>query len=262
MSQDLKVEISKAGVATLTLNRPNLHNAFNDVLIASITKEIKRIEADDKVRIIVLTGEGRSFCAGADLNWMKGMIGYSESENITDSKKLFAMFETINQCLKPVIGKINGHALGGGVGLVSVCDFVMTHEKASFGFTETRLGLVPAVISSFCIDKIGKSNARAWFLSGERFNATKAFEMGLVHEVTTVEEFESRFDAIVESFILAAPKAQLVAKKLIENITKLNTEEVLTYSCQTIAKQRVSNEGQEGMKALLEKRKANWIKNV
>lgn len=259
MSKLLKIEKSELGVLSIIINRPDIHNAFNDDVIVDLTSEFKKVENDESVKLILLSGEGRSFCAGADLNWMKSMIDYSENENIEDSKKLYNMFETINNCSKPVIGKINGHALGGGVGLVAVCDYAITHEKSKFGFTETRLGLIPAVISPFCIDKIGAGHARAWFLSGEKFSAHKAYELGLIHEVTSIADFEARVAEVISSHLLAGPLAQCEAKKLIKKITNLQKEDIKNYTCKAIASRRVSSEGQEGMNALLEKRSASWM---
>lgn len=246
-------------IGTVCINRPEIHNAFNDELIASMTKAFNQLDNDKDVQIIVLTGEGRSFCAGADLNWMSSMIDYTLDENIEDSKKLANLFETINNVSKPVIGKVNGAALGGGVGLVAVCDYAITHEKSKFGFTETRLGLIPAVISPYCIRKIGESNARAWFLSGDRFSAQKAKEMNLIHQVSSLESFEDDFNRLIESYLVAGPKAAIEAKKLIKTITE--NKDYSEYTTRAISLLRVSDEGQEGMKALLNKRKANWMKS-
>lgn len=255
----LKFEIVNT-VAYVTLNRPEIHNAFNDELIEKITSVFSEIE-NTNVRLVVLSGEGRSFCAGADLNWMKSMIGYTEEENFQDSMKLASMFEAINNCSVPVIGKVNGHALGGGVGVVSVCDYVISHEKAKFGFTEARLGLIPAVISPYCIKKIGESSARAWFMSGELFSAKKALSMNLIHEVTPLDSFEERCEQLIESFFKAGPEAAKDSKKLIKKVLDLNVNEVKEFTCKAIAQKRISEEGQEGMSALLEKRTAKWVKN-
>jgi len=252
----LNVDI-KNKIGSIKLDRAEIHNAFNDELIENLTKVFIDFDNNEKVQVIVLSGNGKSFCAGADLNWMSSMINYSKEENEEDSMKLAELFETINTISKPVIGKINGAALGGGVGLVCVCDYAITHEKAKFGFTETRLGLVPAVISPYCIRKIGESNARAWFLSGERFSAHKALEMNLIHEVTSLEDFEARSQEVVESFLMAAPIASKAAKKLIKDVVENKNHN--EYTVGTISKLRVSDEGQEGMKALLEKRKPNWM---
>lgn len=263
MSELYLYECDERGVATITLNRPEIHNAFNDELISSLTKKFKEINSDDSVQVVVLTGAGKSFCAGADLNWMKSMIDYSEEENIKDSQALSDLFQTINQCSRPVIGKINGAALGGGAGLVAVCDYVLASEKALFGFTEVMLGLVPAVISPFVIAKIGESNARATFLTGERFDAPKASSLGLVHQVSLERHFHNDCDELVKKFLRPAPGAQVAAKSLIQNVVALEKESYETlskYTCETIAKRRVSNEGQEGMNALLEKRRPNWKK--
>ena len=252
----LEVSEIKKNVWEIRLNRPEIHNAFNDELIEKITKAFKDLSSNKETRLIVLTGTDRSFCAGADLNWMKSMVNYTEAENIADSEKLFDMFDSINKSPVPVLGAINGHALGGGMGLVSVCDFALTHTKAKFGFTETRLGLIPAVISSFCIKKIGETHARAWFISGEKFTAMQAGQMGLIHEVCSPEEFEQRKNDWIESFLSAGPIASREAKVLVGQITEVKN--VKKYTCEAIAKLRISPEGQDGMNALLEKRKASW----
>lgn len=256
----LKYNIEDIGVATVTLNRPEIHNAFNDQLIEELTHIFSELNNDDSVRVVVLTGEGKSFCAGADLNWMSSMVNYSKEENVQDSLKLAKMFQVINECKKPLIGKVNGHALGGGVGLVAVCDYAISHDKSKFGFTEVRLGLVPAVISPFCIRKIGESNARAYFLSGEMFNANKAQEIGLLHEVTSLENFELRVAEIIQSHLMAGPNAAISAKLLIQNVLNLPSEDITEFTCHEIANKRISKEGQEGMNALLNKSKPNWIK--
>lgn len=256
----LKVATDDRGVTFVTLNRPEIHNAFNDKLIEEITSAFNEISSSDNTRLVVLSGEGKSFCAGADLNWMSSMVNYSMEENVADSRKLAKMFQTINSCPKPVIGKINGHALGGGVGVVAVCDYAITHEKAKFGFTEVRLGLVPAVISPFCINKIGESNARAWFMSGEMFKGEQAKHMGLIHEVTSFEDYETRVEQIINSYLMAGPKAAVAAKSLIKNVLAKEESELENYTCTEIAKKRISDEGQDGMKALLNKEKPSWIK--
>ena len=249
---------TKNNITTVTLKRAEIHNAFNDELISELTKSFEEIAKSD-ARLVILTGEGKSFCAGADLNWMSSMVDYSMEENKADSLKLATLFQTINDCPIPVIGKVNGHALGGGVGLVSVCDYVHTHEKAKFGFTEVKLGLVPAVISPYCIAKIGESNARAWFLSGDLFPANTAKEMGLVHKVSSLESFEAEFAETLNKFLLAGPKAARNAKLLIRNVLEKNKSELMDYTCSEIAKIRISEEGQDGMKALLNKTKASWV---
>lgn len=254
-----KLDIDQRGVATLTLNRPELHNAFNDELIADLTACLNDLEKKKEVRLLVLTGEGKSFCAGADLNWMKRMKEYSEAENIADSQKLAELFKTLNSFSRPVIGKINGSALGGGAGLVACCDYVIAVDQAMIAFTEVRLGLLPAVISPFVIAKIGESHARASFLSGAKISMSRAFVMGLVHQVTTAEMLDSEVEKTIADFLLAGPEAAVKAKELVATVVrKPNIEEARDYTCKMIAKARASDEGQEGMSALLEKRKASW----
>lgn len=253
----LEVIEKEKGVKEVWLNRPELHNAFNAELIEEM---ISLFESFKDERLIILSGKGNSFCAGADLNWMKSMKDYSKEENFKDSKRLAKMFSTINECDVPVIGRVNGHALGGGVGLVSVCDYVVAVESALMGFTEVRLGLIPAVISPYCISKIGESNARAWMLSGERFNAEVGKSMGLVHEtVVSLADLDARMEEVKKKFLAAGPVAAKEAKKLIRGVVK-NLKASEDFACNMITERRVSSEGQEGMRALLEKDKPAWMK--
>src|SRR5690606_24228772 len=248
------------GIATVTLARPEIHNAFNDELIAELTNTFSGISGGSGVRAVVLTGEGKSFCAGADLNWMKRMKDYGEAENIADAKRLADLFYTIDHCPVPVIGAVHGAALGGGAGLVAVCDYVFASVDAVFGFSEARLGLVPAVISPFVMAKIGRSHARATFLSGRRFNAQEAMRMGLIHHVCAPALLKAELESVVEEFKKAAPKAAKEAKILIRGVHERasNPHEQIDFTCKTIARLRASDEGQEGMSALLEKRRPNW----
>ena len=248
------------GVATVTLNRPELHNAFNAELIQQATHLFKELASKD-LRLVVITGEGSSFCAGADLNWMSSMKSYTEEENFRDAKALAALSNSLNEMPCPVIGRINGHALGGGAGLVACCDYVVTTTKAMFGFTEARLGLIPAVISPYVIAKIGESHARAWFLSGERFGAVEAKAMTLVHEVVEVEKLDEAVENVKKRFLLAGPLAAREAKKLIFRVkTRHEVPEILEdETCRRIARLRISEEGQEGMQSLLQKTKPKWV---
>lgn len=259
--ENLKCEIDNRGVATVTLNRPQLHNAFNQALIKELVETFTRLGSDESVRLAVLTGEGKSFCAGADINWMSEMVQYSVAENLADSRELQGLFEVLNSFPKPLVGKVNGAALGGGSGLVAVCDIVVAREEALFGFTEVRLGLLPAVISPFVIAKIGESHARALFLTGERIGPERAKEIGLIHQVSLERYFERDVDAVISSLLKAAPKAQCAAKELVNFVVHSgqSREEVKEGTCQRIAKIRVSPEGQEGMHSLLEKRKPAWL---
>lgn len=260
MSELVKTSKNEKGTLTITLNRPEVHNAFNDEVIEKICDIFDEIERDDSLATIVITGEGKSFCAGADLNWMKSMINYSQEENVADSQKLAEMFKKIDTCPLPVIGKVNGHALGGGVGLLAVCDYVLASDKGKFGFTEVNLGLIPAVISPFCIKKIGISQARALFISAEKFDAHLGQKIGLIHKVFEAEEFEQKSEEFVSQIESLPRQAKIEAKNLIEQVVNLADSEVTDFTCNAIANQRVSAEGQEGMSALLEKRKPNWTK--
>jgi methylglutaconyl-CoA hydratase len=252
----IEVVEKEKGVKEVWLNRPELHNAFNAELIEEM---ISLFEGFKDERLIILSGKGTSFCAGADLNWMKAMKNYSKEENFRDSKRLAKMFSVINECDVPVLGRVNGHALGGGVGLVSVCDFVIANQEATMGFTEVRLGLIPAVISPYCISKVGESNARAWMLSGERFSSEEAKRMGLVHEVCSLNDLDMKVEEYKKKFLAAGPEAAKEAKRLIKGVMK-NLKASEDYTCQMITDRRVSAEGQEGMRALLEKDKPQWMK--
>lgn len=256
MMKYLEVVEREKGVKEVWLNRPDLHNAFNAELIEEM---ISLFESFKNERLIILSGRGSSFCAGADLNWMKAMKDYTKEENFKDSKRLAKMFSAINDCDVPVIGRINGHALGGGVGLVSVCDYVIANEDALMGFTEVRLGLIPAVISPYCISKIGESNARAWMLSGERFNAVEGKRMGLVHETCDITELDNKVNEVVKKFLAAGPEAAKEAKRLVRGVMK-NLKASEDFACNMITERRVSAEGQEGMRALLSKDKPSWMK--
>lgn len=254
-------KIDKRGVCYLTLTRPEVRNAFDDEMIRALTSEFDSLATDESVRLVVFQGEGKSFCAGADINWMKRMKNYTQEENYLDSRALSGLFETIDLIPKPVIARVQGAALGGGTGLVSVCDYVIASEETKFGLTEVQLGLVPAVISPFVMAKIGVSNARAYFLSGEIFSATKAYELGLVHKVVPAGHLNDELEETVSSFLSAAPQAQRTAKRLIRGVRELALEgedKVIDFTCKTIASLRVTQEAQEGMASLLEKRTPAW----
>lgn len=252
----LEVIEKEQGVKEVWMNRPDLHNAFNAELIEEM---IALFESFKHERLIILSGRGASFCAGADLNWMKAMKDFSKEENFKDAKRLAKMFSAINECDVPIIGRVNGHALGGGVGLVSVCDYVVAVEDALMGFTEVRLGLIPAVISPYCISKVGESNARAWMISGDRFNAVEAKRMGLVHETVVLTDLDAKIEEAKKKFLAAGPIAAKEAKKLIRGVMK-NLKSSEDFACNMITERRVSAEGQEGMRALLEKDKPSWMK--
>jgi len=257
----LEDEDKVSGVIEVQLNRPELHNAFNEEFISELTDCFRTLSENPDVRLLVLSAAGKSFCAGADLNWMKSMKDYSDEENYQDSVKLSQLFSTLNDCPFPVIAKVNGATLGGGTGLVSACDFVVASEDAIFGFTEVGLGLVPAVISPYVINKIGESSARAYFLSGERFKAAEALRLQLIHSVVPPSELDKALEKQVERFLRAGPQAAREAKGLIKGVFKRtpHSENLRDYTCKTIARVRTTEEGQEGMAALLEKRKPKWF---
>ena len=255
--QTLKVEIQK-DLAKVFLSRPELHNAFNEVMIAELTDAFALLAKEASIRVVWLKGAGESFCAGADLNWMKKVPQFTREENIEDSQKLYRMFESIDQCPKPVIAEVNGAAVGGGVGLVAVADMAFAHEKAVLGLSEVRLGLIPAVISPFVIRKIGVAAAREYFLSAERFSASQAKSLGLINEVGNPEQIEQKILEKIKFLRQAAPGALADCKRLIRDVGQALPQDLALLTATRIAERRMSEEGQEGMNAFLEKRKANW----
>ncbi|WP_289079012.1 enoyl-CoA hydratase/isomerase family protein [uncultured Thalassospira sp.] len=254
-------EIAPNGVATITLNRPDIHNAFDDVLIADLTGKIETLDADPLVRVIILTGAGKSFSAGADLNWMKRMAGYSHGENLTDSRALAKLMKVLNFASKPTIALVNGAAFGGGVGLAACCDIVIASDRASFCLSEVKLGLIPAVISPYVVEAIGVNQARRYFLSAERFNAETAKQIGLVHEIVAGDELAARGNEMANILLTNGPAAMHAAKDLIYAVAnKPISDAVIDDTAHRIADQRASDEGREGVGAFLEKRPANWSK--
>ncbi len=247
-------------VARVSLNRPALRNAFDDVLIDLLTRAARELGGDPSVRVVVLAGEGSVFCAGADLNWMKRMAAYGLEENRRDAEALGAMFEAWHLLPKPVVGAVQGAALGGGTGLAAVCDVVVAQEGTLFGTTEVRLGLVPAVISPYVVAKIGQSSARAWFLTGGRYDAAEALRCGLVHRVVPPEEMDRAVGEVVAACLDGGPEALAEAKVLARTAGSLPPSEVRGVTVESIARRRVSAEGQEGMRAFLERRAPQWGK--
>ena len=243
-------------VAWLTLDRPDVSNAFNAELIAELAETATRLQARPP-RVVVLAGNGRNFSAGADLTWMRSMRDRSREDNLADARTTAAMFSMLDDLPCPVIGRVHGHALGGGVGLVAVCDVVVAEDSAVFGFSEVRLGIAPAVISPFVVRKIGQSHARALFVTGERFDAGWAQRIGLVHKVVDGEDLDSAVDAVVADVLASGPAAVTVAKSLPE-IASAPLDEATETTAGIIAELRTSDEGQEGMAAFLEKRRPRW----
>ena len=242
----------------VTLDRPEVKNAFNDVVIRELREVFAALPKE--ARVVVLTGAGSVFCAGADVNWMKKSKSYTEEQNRTDAAAMSAMFRAIDECPRPVIGRINGVALGGGTGLTAVCDIVVAVESAQFGFTEVRLGIVPAVISAYVLPKIGPAMARRYFITGERFGVDVASRLGLVHEVAKADELDTKVEKMVGEILACGPDAVSIAKKLVQDELPMTRDEAVDYTVKTIAKVRVTPEAQEGLGAFLEKRKAGWVK--
>ena len=246
------------GVAWVTLNRPAVSNAFDEMQIQELTACFSRLSQDNTVHAMVLTGEGRHFCAGADLNWMKKVAQYSREENIEDSHRLSEMYRTIHLSPKPVVGCINGSAFGGGVGLVAVCDIAVCSDQAQFAFSEVKLGIVPAIISTYVIPKIGISHARHLFISGERFSAQKALNIGLVHSLCPPEDLKAKTDEYISLLESSGPHAVAAVKELLTQWTVLENEEYRAYTEELIADLRASEGGTEGIRAFLERRKPVW----
>ena len=245
-------------VARLTLNRPDVRNAFNEAMIAELTDWAGGVAQDPAVRVAVLSGAGKVFCAGADLTWMSKVVSYTHDENVRDATAAAAMFDALDTLPIPLIARIHGAALGGGAGLAAVCDVVVSADDAVFGFTEVKLGIVPAMISPFVLRRIGESAARELFLTGMRFNAARAKEIGLVHAVLPAAELDARVGTYVNEVLTAAPEAVATIKGLIRRVAGRDPADVRGLTAETLAIRRASPEGQEGMRAFLEKRKAAW----
>ncbi len=263
MSDLLQIERTgpRGVVARVSLNRPDVHNAFNAELIGDLRHAFRRLsdEPVEALRAVVLTGIGPSFCAGADVSWMRASLGLTREQNEQDAMVMAEMFDAIDRCPVPVIARVHGASLGGGMGLCSVSDLVIAEAGAKFGFTETRLGILPAVISPFVIAKIGESHARALFPGGRRFDATRALRIGLVHEVVEgIEALDSAVDTALADLLAAGPSASRAAKAVIREVRGLPHESTRWHTARRIAGQRTSAEGQEGLKAFLEKREPAW----
>jgi methylglutaconyl-CoA hydratase len=250
--------ITDGPITTLTLNRPEVRNAFNEELIAALTAWAEHCPADGRVRAAVLAGAGSVFCAGADLQWMSRMVDYSQEENLADARTAARMFHALDALPVPLIGRVHGAALGGGAGLAAVCDVVVAADDAVFGFTEVTLGIVPAMISPYVVAKIGLSAARELCLNGARFSAARAREIGLVHEVVSADRLDLTVEKHVAQFQRAAPSAVAATKAILRSVAGRRAADVLALTVDAIAAQRVSPEGQEGMRAFLEKRAPSW----
>jgi methylglutaconyl-CoA hydratase len=263
VSDQLRLERTGPGgvIARVTLTRPDVHNAFNADLIGELRATFRRLsdEPADQLRGVVLAGEGPSFCAGADVTWMRASLGLSKEQNEQDAMVMAEMFDAIDRCAAPVVARVQGAALGGGMGLCAVSDLVIAEAGAKFGFTETRLGILPAVISPFVIAKIGETHARALFPGGKRFDASRALRIGLVHEVVEGEgALDAAVDLAISDLLAAGPTAARAAKAVIREVRGLPHESTRWHTARRIAGQRTSAEGQEGLRAFLEKREPGW----
>lgn len=263
MSDLLRVERLAPGgaVARVTLTRPEVHNAFNAELIGELRTLFRRLDDEpaDRLRAVVLAGDGPSFCAGADVNWMRASLGLTREQNEQDAMVMAEMFDAIDRCPVPVIARVQGAALGGGMGLCAVSDLVVAEAGTKFGFTESRLGILPAVISPFVIAKIGETHARALFPGGRRFDATRALRIGLAHEVVEGDAaLDAAVDTAVSDVLAAGPTAARAAKAIVREVRGLPHESTRWHTARRIAMQRASAEGQEGLRAFLEKREPAW----
>jgi methylglutaconyl-CoA hydratase len=250
--------VSEGRVLRIWLNRPGVRNAFNPTLICELSEVFGNMKAGGDTRAVVMGGVGKVFCAGADLNWMREMAGYSTEENYADAHNLAAMLSAIDLCPVPVVGRVQRAAYGGALGLLACCDTVIATSDCTFAFSEVRLGISPATIAPYVVAKIGASGARDLFLSGERFNAQRALSMGLVHKVVEPEELDAAVEAKLGELLAAAPLAAAETKRLIGRLTSLANEETVHATAELIAKLRAAPEGQEGLGAFLEKRKPSW----
>ena len=248
------------GVATVTLNRPEVRNAFNDEVIVELTAAFLALSDRDDVRAVVLAANGSAFCAGADLNWMKRMATYTREENLADGRGLARMLEVIYTCPKPTVARIQGDVYAGGMGLVAACDMAVAAEGAHFCLSEVKIGLIPATISHYVIRAMGSRAAHRWFLTAERFSAAQAHGMGLVHEVVPADQLDAQVQAITGALVAAGPDAMRACKRLLHEVGGREiTPGLIDRTVEGIADIRASQEGREGIRAFLEKRKPAWL---
>jgi methylglutaconyl-CoA hydratase len=257
--QSYNLKTSDRGIASVTLNRPEQHNAFDDGMIAELIELLGQLEQDDRVRVLVLRAAGKSFSAGADLNWMRRMADYDLAQNTDDAMQLAELMRRLNCFPKPTIALVQGAAYGGGVGLIACCDIAIASKQALFCLSEVKLGLIPAVISPYVIEAIGARAARRFMLTAERFSAEQACRLGLVHQVVEAQELDTTLDSILEFLLAAGPAAQAAAKDLIRAVSNQPIDSDIIQNCaKRIAQIRATSEAREGLDAFLEKRKPNW----
>lgn len=257
--ETLEIAIRNA-IAIVVLNRPEVHNAFNETLIAELTAALRALDADPAVRAVVLTGAGESFCAGADLNWMTKMAKFSWAQNLADVRALADALATLNGLSKPTLARVHGNVFGGGVGLVACCDIAIAEHNATFAFSEAKLGLIPATISPYVIEAIGARAARRYFLTGERFTAAEAFRLGLLHDLAPLPELDQRINEVLGFVVTAGPCAQAEGKALIRAVANRTVDaKVVADTAQRMARIRTTPEAKEGIAAFLAKRRATWV---
>jgi len=262
--QTLHSTISEQGVQTLRMHRPQVHNAFDAVMIRELTEALQAADTNQAVSILVITGAGSCFSAGADMNWMRSLIDASEQDNERDALQLADLMRTLNYLSKPTIARINGAAYGGGLGLLAACDITIAVESAEFGLTEVRLGLAPAVISPYVIRRIGERNARRYFLTGERFGARQALALGLIQQHVPADQLDAAVDTVIQHLRNGGPQALATCKQLIFAVAGHDADAQKSmdeYTAKVIAGMRIMDEGQEGLAAFLDKRKPDWAKD-
>jgi len=260
--QTIQSTIDDRGVLSITMNRPEVHNAFDANMIRELTETLQTAAETDEVRIVVITGAGKCFSAGADLNWMRSQIEASQEDNERDAMQLADLMRTLNYLPKPTIARINGVAIGGGMGLISACDITIAVDNARFGLTETRLGLAPAVISPYVFRRIGERNARRYFLTAERFDSQQALAIGLIQQCVAEDQLDESVEAVIENLLKGGPFAVTTCKQLVYAVAGHDEESQKSmdeYTAGLIAGLRVMDEGQEGLAAFLEKRKPAWL---
>jgi methylglutaconyl-CoA hydratase len=246
-------------IATVMIRRPEVHNAFNTQVIQELTAAFTELPVEEQLHGIVLTGEGASFSAGADVQMMKDTVTFTHEQNIEDAFRLAKLMQTIYSCQVPVIARVNGAAIGGGIGLVAACDIAIAADNARFAFSEVKLGIAPAVISPYALRKIGEAQARALFVTGERFSAERALSIGLVHTIVPLEQLDDAVQKTVRELLSSAPQAIRACKELALHVGSMDEGMAREFTAKTIARLRTSDEGQEGLSAFLEKRKPNWL---
>ena len=250
----------KESIFTIFLNRPEVHNAFNDIVISELTSCFEEVGKMENVRVVVLRGRGKSFCAGADLNYMKGIAQFGYRENFEDGKRLANLFETVYSCPKPTIAVVHGAAFGGANGLLAACDIVIAEENTTFAFSEVKIGISPATIGPYVLKRIGEYGGKELMMTGKRFKGKEAEKFGLVNKSVSNSELETVFEEYIKQFMTAAPKAVEATKEMINKIVENKLENPMEYTADLIAKLRAADEGQEGMAAFLEKRRPGWVK--